>query len=132
MDRVNEARQALVNEMVKWHWDGWFNFPEADETINNLSRFVIDAMQQEHGEAWLGKINLYNDGDRARPIWKWEDETVYNFGASFVMPRDDQVLRDLILARDAAEYTTAVDDMERLDVIMDRIVEVGGITLVWT
>ena len=90
-------------------------------------------MQQDHGQAWLGKINLYSDDDRQRILWQYElGETVYNFGAAFVLPYYDAELERLIRERDQAPYTGARDDRVRVDAIMERIYAVGGVHLFWS
>lgn len=110
--------------------DGW---PcEADEALNNSCRGVVDAMAEEHGSCWLGKINLYRE-DRGRPcLWKWNGELVLNFSCAFVLPDYDAELEQLILTRSDAPYTTSADDLERINLITERIRAVGGMMLFWT
>jgi hypothetical protein len=108
--------------------------PEADSELNDASRNLIETMA-EAGETWLGRINLHGE-ERGRPecaVWKHrQGDTIYNFGADFALPCFDSILQKLILERDASPYTTAKADCDRIEVIMARIREVGGKTLVWT
>jgi hypothetical protein len=99
--------------------------------LNDHQRDLIAAYAEEHGECWLGRINIY-DHDRGKPIiWKWDGGLVYNFGASFVLPCFDQELVDLIVARDQAAYTGTADDYKRISEIFKRIDQLGGSYLKW-
>jgi hypothetical protein len=135
---VKEASRELTTEFVRGLREGDGCLPEADSAINNASRRVIEAMQEEHGEAWLGQINL-SEGDRVKnggkpeaAMWKWDGGLVYNFGCSFVLPRFDAELLRLILERDVAPYTGTREDSGRVTKILERVREVGGRTLAWT
>ena len=57
---------------------------------------------------------------------------IYNFGASFVMPMPDAELERLILERLGAPYTGTREDSKRVEAILARLEEVGGIHLTWT
>jgi hypothetical protein len=118
---------------------------EADPELNDANGPVIQAMAAEHdGECWLGRVNLHHglpeddDDDQHEPyhadvaLWRWSGKPVYNFGASFVLPRYDAELERLILDRDAANYTTTAADYERVTAIHERIVAVGGVLLHWS
>ncbi len=119
---------------------------EADPQLNEANRDVIQAMAAMHGgECWLGRVNLHHelpededeDGEHEPfhadvPLWKWSGKTVYNFGASFVLPRHDAHLEQLIRQRDDADYTTTDADYERVTAIHERIVAVGGVLLHWS
>lgn len=77
---------------------------------------------------WVGRINLY--GNDRTPMWEWDGEhSVY--GTAFVIPNEDDELRQMILERKDAVYNGAVDDAMHVDAIMDRIVALGGKLLVW-
>lgn len=111
--------------------DGWPG--ETDSDLNDACRKVISAIHNENGECWLGKINLYGDERHGNTpyIWKWDGGLVYNFGCAFVIPKFDQELETLIRERDDAVYSARVD-YERINKIMDRIKELGGVHLFWT
>jgi hypothetical protein len=133
-----KASRDLTHEFVRALHEGDGCLPEADEAINNASRRVVEAMREEHGEAWLGQINL-SEGDRVRnggkpeaAMWRWDGGLVYNFGSSFVLPRFDAELLKMILERDTAPYTGGAEDAPRLQKITDRVREIGGHTLVWS
>jgi len=105
---MNHTSQAVgkLTKLVAPHIRMEGCLPESDNEINNASRNVVKAMHKDHGECWLGKINLYGD-DKDKPekaLWKYDGGTVYNFSSSFVVPCFDQELVDLILARLACVY----------------------------
>src|SRR5271157_5883921 len=97
MDALKQARTELALEVVRLALEverglreGDGCLPEADNSINNASRRLVQAVQDAGGEAWLGKINLYAE-DRApvgTPVlWRWDGSLVCNFAAAFVAPR---------------------------------------------
>lgn len=102
---------------------------EADGNLNSASTNLIYAF----GEGcWLGVINCYTDKQKENPIWQWDGEMVYNFGASFVIPEFDQTLLDLIFQRNNAPFTNCSDDSVMVDAIFDRIEAIGGKLLHWS
>ena len=121
-----------------------FHPDEADPERNEANRRVIEAMSAAHGgECWLGRVNLHqdlpedDDGQHEPPnwmtaLWKWSGKPVYNFGASFVVPRYDAELERLIREREAAPYTTTAADYERVTAIHERLDAVGGVCLHWS
>jgi hypothetical protein len=131
---LDEARRDLTKKVVQSarEHEGWPG--EADERVNNANRRVVAAMAEAHGEAWLGKINLYgNERHGGHPVmWKWDGGTVYNFDAAFVVPAFDEELVRLVKERDDAEYTGTKDDAVRVEAIMQRITDIGGVHLFWT
>jgi len=133
MNYTSQAVGRLTNLMLPHlRFNGCL--PEADPDINDASRQIVMAMVKDHGECWLGKINLYGD-DRGKPekvLRKYDGGIVYNFGASFVIPEFDQKLVDLIIGRDTAMYEGTKKDALRLDPIFNRIEKLGGHSLHWT
>ncbi len=145
MTSLAEATQRLTACFFRSiRHSGGYHPEEADPQLNDASRDVIQAMAAEHdGECWLGRVNLHrglseDDDDQHEPfhadvpLWQWSGKTVYNFGASFILPRHDAELERLIRDRDAAEYTTADADYERVSAIHERVVELGGVLLHWS
>jgi len=130
-----EAKRALLREVRRGLRESDGSLPEADDDINDASRVVVEFMAKENdGEAWLGQINLYgNDRHGGAPVmWRWDGAPVYNFGASFVSPQHDAELERLIRERDDAPYTSVQADAERVDAILARLEEIGGVSLHWT
>lgn len=105
--------------------------PEADSHWNADNRLLIEAMAAEHGEAWLGDLNGYQQPNW-HPIWKWDGKPVCNFGASYVVPHYDAELERLIRQRADAPYSGVAADWERVSVIFTRISELGGYHLFWS
>jgi len=145
MTTLSEATRRLTDclfDSIR-RSDG-FHPEEADPELNEANRTVIQAMAAEYGgECWLGRVNLYrglpedDDGEHEPfhanvTMWRWSGKPVYNFGASFVLPRHDAELEQLIRDRDAADYTTTAADYERVTAIHKRVVEVGGVLLHWS
>lgn len=106
------------------------NYPY-ENPLNDLQRELIMAFEREHGQAWLGKINLY-DEDKGQPIiWRYQGDLVRNFTARFVIDHFDLELHRLIIERSQAEYTGTRDDYKRVEQITARIHELGGEMLIW-
>jgi hypothetical protein len=94
-------------------------------------------MREEKGRAFLGFINLHDKlrqkmgGTIEGVIWEhFEGALVYNFGADYVLPADDLVLRRLIWERDG-DYKPMLESSRVVEII-DRIHKVGGKLLFWT
>ena len=85
---VTEAKTNLARQVVRSMRDGDGCMLESDTDVNDASRDVIETMQAEHGQAWLGKINLYGKERHGNHpfMWQWDGGMVYNFGADFVAP----------------------------------------------
>jgi len=133
MIAVETAEKHLADAVCEGLRAGDGSLPESYTPVNDASRAMVRAMLQDHGQAWLGKINLYSDDDRQHILWQYEPgEMVYNFGAAFVLPCCDAELERLIRERDAAPYTGTRDDGKRVDVIVQRIGALGGVHLVWS
>lgn len=131
---VQDSKTKLAREVARGLREGDGCLPEADASVNNASRAVIQAMHNEHGQAWLGKINLHGDERHGgHPvICKWDGGLVYNFGAEFVLSYFDAELQRLIQERDDAPYTSVAADVPRVNAIMARIKSLGGVLLIWT
>ncbi|MEK6650418.1 MAG: hypothetical protein AABY75_05540 [Bacteroidota bacterium] len=118
---------------------------EADDRVNDSARAVIAAVIEANGgRAWIGNINLNtNSGtspeEREAKIRNCLQEVktgelVYNFGASFVIPCDDDEIRRIIRERHEegrAPYSAATNAAQ-VDAIYDRVEELGGYFLMWT
>ena len=102
---------------------------ESNEEHNAKQRRTIADMGVG---SWLGKINLYNDDDRAQIMWAWDGGIVYTFGPSFVVPKYDAELEQMIRDRDASPYTGTRDDAVLVDAIFDRLYALGGKSLIWS
>lgn len=129
---MKEARAALARELARSaaEGDGWAR--EADDGVNGASRALVAAVHAEHGAAWLGRINRSREERSPVVLTAWDGAPVCNFGADFVVPCDDEEVTRLVLAREAAPYTSVSDDVPRVTAIFDRVKAIGGSLLVWT
>jgi hypothetical protein len=100
---------------------------ESDDRLNEASRSLIAAVRESHGAAYLWRFNPVGEVI----CRKWNGEIVYNFDADAVTPIDDRELLKLIGDRITAPYTGTHEDARRLDLILDKLEEVGGMVLVW-
>jgi hypothetical protein len=131
---IQEAKASHTKaffESVKMG-EGW---PvEADDNLNDACRRLVQAIADDNGEAWLGRINLYgSERHGASPyMWKWDGSLVRNFSCAFVLPAFDAELERLIKERDDAPYTTTAADAVLVEAIIERVTAVGGHHLFWT
>jgi len=113
---------------------GWYEIPEADCTLNDLSRKQIDALKNEFGSAYLGCINYYDEktnqvANGEMPIYtEYTGQMVYNFEYCFCVPCADSLLEKLI-----REWNGKPSDVYNLiGKIINRIEELNGINLIWS
>ena len=107
------------------------NYPYANP-LNDRSRLLVQAYKNEHGSAWLGRINLYREQEGRPIIWDCADPTgVHVYGASFVLPAYDAELERMIVERDLTPYTGTGADSKLVGVIFERIEQLGGHLLLW-
>ena len=121
---------SATTDLLKKYGSPW-ELGEANDEWNDAQRADLAAYAAGHGgHCVLGNTNLDNE----RPImWDYyPGDNVHNFGAAFAIPTYDQILRDLIVTRDQTPYTGVAQDSVLIDGILDRIAELGGITLLWT
>lgn len=103
---------------------------EVDERVNEASRRLVEAYCQAYGTCWLGRINP-DSGEMILYEYRPGD-TLYTFGADFVIPTYDQVLVNMISGRLSAEYKGTSDDYKRVSAIHERVYRLDGDTLAWT
>lgn len=104
---------------------------EADENYNGLVRDVIAAYARVHPNACLGRINLngpaYSEARNGTYRFeKYTGQKVYNFGADFIIPDEDEALREAIIA-----WAKEVK-LESLHKINARISALHGVRLLWS
>lgn len=134
MSELKDAKAKLSHEVVRSARESG-GFPgEADERINLASTHVVQAMQADHEEVWLGSLNLYgkDHGSKDKMMWRWDGVPISNFSASFVAPKYDEELVRLICERDAAPYTGMAADRALINAILKRLEDIGGALLFWT
>ena len=99
--------------------------------INNLTRKELNIFAQNHPQTFIGNINLDHGGDTGDLKPYQAGDFIYNFGAAFAVPVNDDLLVKWLKDRKAAPFTGTADDYIRVTAIIDRITEVGGILLTW-
>lgn len=111
---------------------GYLGLMEADDYFNDLNRQAIQAFKREHGTAFLGNINFYDDErqeviDGADIIFEeYSGQVISNFSHAFCVAQRDRRLEQLIRGWNAKA------DTELLNAIFTRIEKLGGLLLVWT
>ena len=100
------------------------NLTEANDGWNGIQQEKINAILNDCGSAFLGKINMYNPDDSK--YTEYTGQTVYNFSCDFVIPNKD---KELLLLIDEWNKTGKTDT---LDKIFDRVNVLGGTNLIWT
>lgn len=122
-----------ANDYFFFHrYDGGTN--EFDKSINDISRAMIIAYQQEHGCCYLGKVNLYEDGsdDPDYHFTLYTGQKIYNFEFDLVLPCEDEELRLLIVAHNNTHKKVMEKMfMDNITKIFNRLHEIGGISLTW-
>ena len=131
---IQKASKSLGLELIRSIFEGDGCLLEADSLVNDTSRALIKAMQETHGDVWLGNFNVTTDHlvELKDVLWKWDGSLVYNFGAAFVLPMNDEKLGQMIMARLNAKYEGTSKDSVLLQPIMDRVRELGGELLLWS
>jgi len=131
MPDLKAAYEGLYHKVTQGLREGEGSIPEC-YVVNRWSRAIVRAMRREKGVAWIGNINIYEE-TRGKPvIQEYRKGMVFNFEVAFVLPVFDQILQDMILARDMSKYTTSSADYKRIIEIFKRIEEVGGLSLIWS
>ena len=121
---------TATTDLLKQYGSPW-ELGEANDEWNDAQRADLAAFAAGHGDhCVLGNTNLDN---QRLVMWDYyPGDNVYNFGCAFAIPAYDKTLHDLIVTRDRTPYTGVAQDSVLVDAILDRIAELGGITLLWT
>ena len=134
METVAEIKSRLYGYIRSI--GGWLEVFESYSYLNDANRAVIEAYKNEHGTAFLGKTNFY-DEDRIAvangtksPFEEFTGQLVYNFGCDYVIPVEDAILAAMI-----REYNTdgSYDNAYKLVTkITNRIDQLGGEHTIWS
>ena len=104
---------------------------EFDQSINGISRKKIDAMKNQYGSAFLGKVTRYAE-DKGKPyLCEYLGQKVFNFEYGFVIPEYDEELIRLIKEREFSPYEGTKKDAVLVARIMLRIERLNGVCLFW-
>lgn len=116
---VKEAKAAEQEYLRAW---GGPN--EADYSLNDISRALIQAMAAEHGgQVYLGAFRGTNGLER------YQGQEVTNFQYDFCVPIQDPVLVELLQCR--AQEQPPLTQTCLFDLIYERVASLGGHWLIW-
>jgi len=126
-------RLAYISKMQNGYASscgGYSGIREADDYYNDLNREQIKAFLLAHKKAFIGKINMERTGKEIPVLSENEcGQNVCNFGCDFVVPCEDEVLKDLIEGWNGKEnQENSVTDLNE---ITARIEKLGGIQFIW-
>jgi hypothetical protein len=128
---VAEARALLATSLRDGEHEIEGTYPYRN-SLNDRSRLLIQSYRNDHGTAWLGRVNLYKEQEGQPIIWECADAEVAEvYGASFVLPAYDAELERMIVERDRTPYTGTADDSKLVGAIFERIEQLGGHVLFW-
>lgn len=116
---VNEAKAAEMEYLRVW---GRPN--EADFSLNDISRTLIQAMAAEHGgQAFLGAFR------GTEGLVPYQGQKITNFQFDFCVPTKDPVLGELLQCR--AQERPPLTQSCLFDMIYERVAVLGGHWLLW-
>lgn len=129
-----DIRIALIKKAERDYIgkEGFLALKESDEYHNDLNRKLIQAMKMRYGKCFLGKVNFYDDEQKAiaagkkSPFVEYTGQKVYNFGCAFCIPEENDQLAALI-----AEWNRKAE-IETMKAIVDLIEKLGGSNFIWT
>lgn len=128
---VAEARALLGASLSDGEHEIEGTYPYRNP-LNDRSRLLIQSYRNEHGAAWLGRVNLCPELKDRPVIWECAaSEVAEAYGASFVLPAHDAELERMIVERDRTPYTGTAADSLLVDAIFARIEQLGGHGLFW-
>lgn len=112
---------------------GFHNLREANGIYNEMNREQIAAFKEQHGTAYLGKINYHDDReaviDGSKSVYvEYTGQMVYNAGCSFCVPYADEKLAELI--RKWNRFSDKKDSAG-INAITNRIEQIGGLNFIW-
>ncbi len=129
-----DIRIALIKKAERDYIgkEGLLALKESDEYHNDLNRKLIQAMKMRYGKCFLGKVNFYDDEQKAiaagekSPFVEYTGQKVYNFGCAFCVPEENDQLAALI-----AEWNRKAE-IETMKAIVGLIEKLGGSNFIWT
>ena len=119
LEKLLEKRKKYVASQ-----GGYTQLIEGDEVLNELNIKIIEAFKKEHDDCCLVKIHPKDDEDCVTP---YTDQVLKNFACDAVIPKNNKILRDLIILYNQPHNKS----IELLNNICDSIEENGGIYLIW-
>ena len=131
-DPIKKSSVALGFELVRSLREGGGTPVEADSSLNDASRAVIDAMREKYGKICLGQFNpSHKNPQTIDVLWIPKMFPTMNFEADFVIPKYDHQLARMLVDR-LSKYTDMKADSVNITAIQERIRELGGELLTWS
>ena len=127
---MNTEKDNLTYELIRSLQEGDGVPVESDSMLNNASRNLIKAMYNRYGSVWLGEFNPSKSNQMV--MWKYDGGMIFNFCADFVVPKEDENLRNMLMNRLENVYTGTKEDSVRVEKIQNMICEIGGELLFWS
>jgi len=110
------------------------NIMEADVTYNDLNREIIKAYKKLHGKAFFCDANYDTDVFKAikageRSVFtEYTGQKIYNFACMYLVPVEDEKLRDLIMDWNSGVVSHTFDNADKIG---ERVRKIDGELLVW-
>ena len=133
-DVLRGAVTFALTKRKQWQYlvaaGGPLALSESDDTYNDFNRQLIQAMKLRNGHVYMGDVNYYGDQRLAvldgESIYKeYDGGEIYNFACAYCVPVKDEKLEQLV------RLWNKSGEVALIDVIMDRVENVGGINLIW-
>lgn len=131
-NKIDDLLKAST-DYYKLHYDNG-GASEFDQSINDISRALIQVFYEKHGVCYMGKINDY-DQRGANPqitFTPYTGQTVYNFEFCFIIPCEDEELRRLLKDWNTAKEWNGKKAWGDIEIITKRIDDLGGLMLSWS
>lgn len=102
----------------------WGRPNEANHSLNDINRVLIQAMAAEHGgQAYLGAFR------GADGLMAYKGQEVTNFQYDFCVPTNDPILEELLQCR--AQEHPSLTETCLFDLIYERVAALGGHWMIW-
>ncbi len=102
---------------------------EFDHIHNRISRAKIRAMKKENGSCFIWTVNPWDKDD---PVCReYKRGMVFNFGGSFITPKHNLHLEELLKNRLSSEYSPK-GDVKKLDEIFNYADKLNRVILIWS
>lgn len=132
--RIGPDAQRLVNRQTKYIADagGLFEIHEADDSLNDLSRKIVQAVYDHvHKVLDTPYVGRFNGKPTDRTTWPYDPEkTLCNFAADFVLPGISLEVDGAIRAYRQAEFPGGTSTA--LEIASAAVIKAGGVHLHWS
>ena len=126
-----EELNLLTFEYIRLHWDNGGR-SEFDQSINDISRAIIDRYREKHGQCYLGSINRC-DGSEEPFLIPYTGQKVCNFQYDILVPCRDETLAGLLEEHNTGKEVFDSDAARKcINAISKKIEKLNGIQLFWS